>query len=218
MKLTRHLRIGTAGLSLVELLFTVVLLTMVIGALALVGRASDQAYRTGATASQLEAQAAATTERMIAELRVAGRQTIAPDPIQGVGSDGIQYLQAVGIGPAGVQWTPLRRLAFEYEQGELDNGLDDNGNGLADEGLVVLTEDVGGQDERRRVLTRWVREFLEGELDNAVDDNGNGLVNERGFFLERIEGTLIVRLTLQRTTSDGHPLIRTAQTSTKLRN
>lgn len=218
MKITGRTNDAAAGFTLVELLFSVVLLTVVIGAMALVGRASDQAYRTGAATSQLEAQAAATMERLVVELHVAGRQTIAPDPVQGVGGDWIQYVQAVGIGPAGVQWSPLRRLAFEYERGELDNGLDDNGNRLVDEGLVVVTEDVGGPGERRRVLTRWVREFLEGEVQNGADDNGNGLIDERGFFLERLEGTLVLRLTLQRTTNEGRPLIRSAQTSTKLRN
>lgn len=206
------------GSTLLELAVAAGLLTMVLGAIALVGSASDKAYRTGTTASQLEAQASLTMERIVAELRMAGRATISPDPAPGVGSERIDYLRAESFALGAVQWSPLRRLAFEYEVGELDNGLDDNGNGLVDEGLVVLTEDLGGPDERRRVLTRWVRETEAGELDNNLDDDGDGLVDEPGFFLERDGGAFVVRLTLQRNTSDGRPLLRTATTSTEPRN
>ena len=82
----------------------------------------------------------------------------------------------------------------------------------------MLTTDVGAPTEHRRVITRWVAELYQGELENGVDDNGNGLIDERGFFLERVGETVIVRLMLQRRTGDGTVLDRTSQTSMRLRN
>jgi hypothetical protein len=169
-------------------------------------------------AAQLEAQATATIERMVIELSTVGLETVAPDPLPGVGCDGIQYLQATGMKDGVIEWTPLRRLAFEYEVGETNDGLDNNGNGLVDEGRIVLTEDVGRPGERSHVLTRWVRELSDGEEQNGLDDNGNGLVDERGFFLERIGETLVVRLTLQKLSAEGNLMSRTARTSVRLRN
>ena len=89
---------------------------------------------------------------------------------------------------------------------------------LGDDPRVVLVDDIGGPAERRRVLTRWLPEFLEGELENGLDDNGNGLVDERGFAVERIGETYMVRLTVQRRTTEGQFLTRTARASTNPRN
>ena len=219
MKTRTHITGGAAaGFSLVELMLVAAVLGLIVGSVAMLGRAGEQAYRTSATAAHLEAQAATTVERIVAELRIAGLATIAPDPIPGVGSDAIQYLQATGMTNGQVQWTTLRRLAFEYEAGEIDDGLDNNKNGLVDEGRVVLREDFGGPAERPRVLTRWVREVAEGEVENGVDDDGDGLVDERGFFVERFGETLVVRLTLQRRDAEGRLLTRTARTSVRSRN
>ena len=111
----------------------------------------------------------------------------------------------------------FRSLSFEYEIGELDDGLDNNGNGLIDEGRLVLTENAGLTNDRR-VITRWVAELLEGELDDGLDNNGNGLVDEPGFLVERIGESLIVRVTLQKRDAEGRLMTRTARTSVRLRN
>lgn len=218
MRLDCKARSGrAAGFTLIELLISTVLFGLVVGFVAMVSLASERAYRTGATVSQLEAQAQVTMERIVADLQIAGLETIAPDPMAGVGSGELQYMQAL-LQEGEVVWRNTRRLAFEYESGELDDGMDNNGNDLIDEGRVVLIEDLGLPQERRRVLTRWVRELLEGEQKNGLDDNGNGLVDEPGFVLERTGETLFVRLTLERRDSEGRLIRRTARTSTRLRN
>lgn len=208
----------TAGFSLVEMAIVVALLGAVIGSLAMVGLSSERTYRTGAMSAHLEAQAATTVERIVVELRIVGRDTVVPDPVQNVGSDSIRYLQATGLAGGDVVWSTARRLAFEYEAGEIDDGIDNNRNGLVDEGRVVLTEDFGGPGETPRILTRWVREFAAGEAENGVDDDGNGLIDERGFCVERIGETLVVRLTLERRDGEGRLMSRTARTSARLRN
>jgi len=207
-----------SGFSLVEVMVVVALLAVVLGSVAIVGSASDKAYETGTIESHLESRVAIAMDRVVDELRIAGVDTITPDPIQGVGASEVRYVQATGMTNGQIDWTPLRSLRLEPEVGELDDGVDNNGNGLIDEGRIVLIEDVGGAEERRWILTRWVAEFLEGEIENGVDDNGNGLVDESGFLVERIGESYVVRLTLERRTAKGYLLTRTARTSTNPRN
>jgi len=207
-----------SGFSLVELLTVTLLLGLILSSLALVGGASDRAYRTGSMVSHLESRIATAVDHVVGDLRSAGVDTFVPEPAPGVGASTVQYVQAVGLAGAAAEWTGLRRLGFEYETGEVDDGLDNNGNGLVDEGCLVLTEDLGGPNERRRVLTRWVAEYLEGETPNGLDDNGNDLVDERGFVLERVGDSILVRLTLQRRTTEGALLTRSARTSATPRN
>jgi hypothetical protein len=97
-------------------------------------------------------------------------------------------------------------VRFDYEEGELDDGADNNGNGLVDEGCLFWTRDVGEPSEKTHVIARGVREYLEGEEPNLDDDNGNGLEDERGFCLERVGEALVIRLTLERQVSgEGLP-------------
>jgi prepilin-type N-terminal cleavage/methylation domain-containing protein len=207
-----------SGFTLLELMITVLILAGVMGSISLIAQASQRAYQTGAVKADLEARTAATIEQVVAELSIAGRGTLTPDILPGVGVDALQYMQATGMDAGEVVWTPMRRLAFEYEIGELDDGIDNNGNGLIDEGRLVLTEDLGGPGERERVLTRWVRELAQGEEPNGIDDNGNGLADERGFTIQRAGDSLILMLTLEKRNAENMPMVRTGRTSTKLRN
>jgi hypothetical protein len=206
------------GFSLVELAVVVSILFLVLTGVAVVGNASDRAYRTGTTVAQLEAQAARTTRRVVDELATAGIDTFVTLPAPGTASDRLEYLKAVGFDGSRVEWTLPRRLALELEPGELDDGLDNNGNGLIDERRLVLVENVGAPDERQLVLTRWVPELAVGELPNGLDDDGNGLVDEPGFCVERLGETFLVRLSLQRRDAGGRLLSRSTSTSTHIRN
>ena len=201
-----------------ELVIAVGVMFILVGAVVAVGNGNARAYQTGATAAQLEAQVAIAMDRMVADLRMAGRDSLNPDPTPGLGASSLDYLAAVDHTAGETTWTPLRRLALERDPAELDDGLDNNGNGLVDEGRVVLTEDVGGPGERSFVIVRWVSELHQGELANGADDNGNGVVDEPGFFLERVGETLVVRLSLQRNDAQGLPLGRSGQTAIRVRN
>jgi len=209
---------GCAGFSLVELAVSAAILFLVIAGVAVVSSASDRAYRTGTTTAQLEEQAATATDRIVAELCIAGIDTFAVLPPAGNAVSDLQYLKAIGAEDGEVIWTGPRRLRLEKEPGELDDGLDNNHNGLVDESQVVLIEEVGTADERRLVLTRWVSELAVGEVANGIDDNGNDLVDEPGFCVVRSGDTFAVRLSLQRRDAGGRLLSRSAETSTCVRN
>lgn len=204
---------GVEGFTLVEISIASAILMIVIGSLTMMALASDRAFQTGTTVAQLEARASGAMHQIVQDLTIAQHP-----PAIGPNGDVVDYVQAVDFVMGEPVLTLPRRLAFEYEGGELDDGIDNNGNGLVDEGQVVLTEDVGTATERRRVLTRWVPELLEGEIENGVDDNGNGLVDERGFTVVLAGETVTVMLTLQRVDSGTRLMSRSSVTSTRLRN
>jgi len=219
MKTLQHDRQArTGGYTLLEMAIVVTLLGMVVGATFTIGMSSDKTYRTGTTAAHLEAQADMAVGRIVSDLRIARRTSLAPDPAPGAGAESVEYVQPSGITTGVVQWTQPRRLAFEYEPGELDDGIDNNRNGLVDEGQVVLRENFGVAGERRHVITHWVRELAVGEIANGADDNGNGLVDESGFLVERFGETLVVRLTLEQKDGEGRLRTRTSRTSARMRN
>ena len=219
MKNRTHARTSReGGYTLVEMSIVLTLLVVVVGATLTVGTASEKTYRTGTTAAHLEAQADMAVGRIVSDLRIARRSSLAPDPAAGAGSLEVEYQQPLGITNGVVQWGPTRRLAFEYDPAELNDGLDNNGNGLVDEGRVVLRENFGGAGERPHVITRWVRELAAGETANGADDNGNGLVDEAGFLVERFDETLVVRLTLEQKDGEGRMRTRSSRTSARMRN
>jgi hypothetical protein len=109
------------------------------------------------------------------------------------------------------------RIGFELGRGEVDgNGLDDDGDGLVDEGALVLIRDFGGADEQRVVLLEGIASFLEGEVFNAADDNGNGLQDERGVSFERVGNSLVLRMTVCGVGPHGEVMQRSVRTALPL--
>ena len=222
MKNIANRRSHAAAYSLVELLVAVTILAMLLGMLSLTGSANSAAFNSGISRAHLESQIESAMQRVGAELRVAGRSSLVPALAPGQATDSLAYVQALDLQAGQVVWSEPRRLAFEYAPQETNNGTDDDGNGLVDEGRLVLTLDLGTPDERRVVLTNWVSELLEGELPNGADDNGNGLADERGFSVERVADSagdaLFVRISLQRRDANGRPVIKTVQVKVRVRN
>ena len=130
----------------------------------------------------------------------------------------VEFRTCTGVAGGAATWTNDKRIAFAYDPGEVDDGLDNDGDGLADEGQLVLTLDVGLATEQSVVLTSYVRELLEGELPNGNDDNGNGLLDEGGVSFELVGQTLMMRLTLEKRDTDNNLLTRTVETGIRLRN
>lgn len=208
-----------AGFSLVELLLAVTLLGMLLSSVALVGRTSERAFRRGATSSALEQRASLALAALLQELERAILASLAPDPTPGLGASALRYLHALDINGVDLELSTQRSLRLELAPNEVDNGVDDDGDGLSDEALLILISDLGLVTERRRVLAHDVAELLEGELPNGADDNGNGLVDEPGFVVERRGDTLELAITFIGATADGtESMRRTVRSSVMLRN
>jgi hypothetical protein len=189
--------------------------------IALAGQVSSTGmgvFKTTNSRTELEKRAQRVMDRVGQELAKTGEGFYFPDPGEEVGGSDISFQQATGLDGTNADWGPLMRIAFEYEEGEIDNGADDNGNGLIDEGVVVMVQDVGGANETRVVLCHGVAELLEGELPNGDDDNGNLLRDEEGLCFQHIGNVMPIRLTVELVDSGGDVIQRTLETSVRLRN
>lgn len=207
-----------AGFTLIELTVSVVVLALILGSVGLVSLSNRKAFRQGAGSADMEVQVRRAVDRVVQELMRSGVGVLTPDPVEGTGTDDLTYQKATGAAGGATTWSTPFRLWWDYEEGEVDDGVDNNGNGLIDEGRVLYTRDVGGANERTTVLVHRVREYLEGETANNDDDNGNLLDDERGFCLERVDDAIVIRLTLEHLVGEGQLQMRTIETSVKLRN
>jgi prepilin-type N-terminal cleavage/methylation domain-containing protein len=207
-----------AGFTLIEVLIAMTISAIVLGSAVTAAQRGVDAYRRSATNSALDAKVARALDRIKRELVGAGRDTLIPVPAAPFGSQVLEFQTEASWAGAAVAWGSSVQINWEPAPGELDNGIDDNGNGLVDEGVVVRIVDPGGPGEERVVLVRGVSELHEGELSNGIDDDGNGLIDEQGLSFDLNGDTLNVRLSLESRGPNGTLLVRTLETSITLRN
>lgn len=207
----------TRGFSLVEVLTTMTVLGGLLGTMLLVVSRGSSVARVGMARASLEGAARRTVERIASELVSAGLDTLDPVPSAPWGSANLTFQPIEGF-DGEVVWGTPRSFALVLDTGELDNGLDDDGDGRIDERALAYTRDPLGPGELTTLWAHDVRELAEGELDNGADDNGNGLEDEEGLSFELVGGRLIVRLSLEELDREGNSLVRTVETSVRLRN
>lgn len=215
--------LNQSGFTLIELMIAMALLAVVAGGVTTASRRGLGLFARSSVNSEINARAGRTIDRISRELMGAGATRIDPDLSFDAGDPPVWSteleFEVAGDWVAGaVVWGPERRIALELAEGEADNGIDDNGNGLVDEGSVVMLENPGQPNERRVVLVNGVSEYLEGEVLNGIDDNGNGLIDERGFCFDLARGPLSIRLSLERLDPEGRLLVRTHSDSVQMRN
>lgn len=217
---TRKQSMGSrrAAFTLIEVAISVVVLGLMMGIFGMVTATSNSAYQTTSATNTLDVNGRRTLTRIASELASIGGSVLAPDPTGNFGAATIQYQTAADVVNGAVVWGQNTQLGFEYSTGEVDDGLDNDGNGLVDEGVVVLTIGVGGANPQRVVLCHDVRELADGEVLNGADDNGNGIADEAGFNVQRVGDVMIVRLCLERRGAENSTIVRTHQTSVRLRN
>lgn len=211
-------RSSRSGFTLYEVAITVGLLGLVFAATGMVSRStSDLANWTGEK-SRTEARARRTLDRVVEELSMAGGGTLDPDPSAPDWTEEIRFQCVTGVAGVVPVWGTLTELLWEREPAELDDGQDNDGDGLADEGRVVLVRNSGAANEQRTAVCGGVAEFAQGETAAVGDENGNGLEDERGFSLQRDGELLTVFLTLQEQVEAGQVLTTSVRTSLRLRN
>lgn len=211
------------GFTVAEMLITLVLLAVVLTGVFQASERGMSLFRTTSVQGDVNGRTARLAARITKELLAADEASLMPNlvpPAVGpdMGSDSLEFRAAESFAGGLVLLSAPRRIAWEVETGELENDLDDDGDGLVDEGQVVLTLDVGLPEERRVVLASGVRGRLEGSPPNAVDDDGNGLTDERGLCFTRQGDAIVVWVSLERAGEGGAPVVRTQQFSVLLRN
>lgn len=220
MRTSSRPRRGTRnGFTLLESMLALTLLCVVSGSVIMVSRDGSTAFDTANRSSQLESRVRRAMDRIAFELVTAIGDSIDPAPEGPNGTPDFVFTTPVDFVGGAVVPSDLMRLAWVMEQGEVDDGLDNDGDGLVDEGQVILVRDFGiaGQ-EITTTLCRGVAETLEGEVPgNFVDENGNGIADEAGFCVQLEDNVLVVRLSLQDWGEDG-VITRTLETGVGLRN
>ena len=208
------------GMTVVEVVVAMTIFTLVLGLVGLATLSGQEAYKVGMNVSQLENQARRTVDRIADEILEAGARWVVPQPTAPLGDSALNYRRNEGFAGGNIVWSSPRVIRFQYAAGEVDDGVDNDGNGLIDDGVVVMVRDDGGPNQQTTVLTRWVAELLQGELSNGADDNGNGLQDEQGlsFEYDPVQQRLTVRLTLERPDAEGRIATSTVQTSVRVRN
>ena len=208
------------GMTLVEVAMALTLFTAFASSVFLAIDLSSASYRTEAVTARLDSLAREALDQISERLRGTDFDSITPPPqLAPASADSIDFQRVRGVAGGAVQWGPTERLAFEYEPAEPNDGLDNDADGLIDEGRLVWIENPGLATERQVILCSHVSESLEGELPgNGLDDNGNGLVDERGFCLQFIGSRAVARLTLEEPDRAGRVIRHSSQRTVTPRN
>lgn len=208
-----------AGFTLVELCISFTVLALILGAIGAVTLAGRDVYQQGMSRATLEAHARRALQRITAELTAGVRSTLTPNPNTALGSATVQFQTGTGYA-AGVQLlSGLTSVQLQSDPNDPDDGIDNDSDGLVDEGQVVLIRNLGEANQVQTVLCGGVSKYLAGETANLLDDNGNGLVDERGLSIfSDANGTLTLRLTLETRDPKNQLAVLTVESSVHMRN
>ena len=183
MLIPRTRESGRAGHTLVEVTIAVALLGLILGSIGLVANTGSQLFATSVARNDVESRARRALSRIQSELLSADHSSLDGLAQSPVWADRLIFEQVSAISERDgePEWiTSL--IEFRYEDGEPDDGVDNDGDGLIDEGVVVLVRDWNGPAEQEVVLCRGVAELQAGEdldgADNKVifiesDDDGS---------------------------------------------
>jgi type II secretory pathway pseudopilin PulG len=204
-------------LTLLEVLVAVSLLGVVLGVPTMLLLSGSRTYAIETASSDASEALRTGIARIATRLETAVSGSLTPPPPAATHT--LDYNRSNGYAGGAVALGPLERIQFENSPGDPNDGLDNDGDGLVDEGRAVWIENPGQATERRVTLVDWVAEAQAGELlGNNLDDNGNGLVDEGGLSLEYDANRVTVRLTVQRPGPEGSIITRSMQRTIALRN
>ena len=219
MRLLQQPRSSRSGFTMVELMVSALILSVMMGFVLLVQSTGQAAADQTGLEDEADSRLTRALERAANELRSVVDTTIWEDIAGFEGGASQVTFQALESLEAGVATSgPVKRLEVELETSELLDNLDNDGDGLVDEGALYLTQALGEDEEMRVLLCRGVRLMYTGETLDLADENGNGLVDEGGFHVERDGDRLIIRLALEVARSDGSRVERTGEASIRIRN
>lgn len=212
-----------SGYTLLELVISLGLMTVVGGGVIMTSARGLAAVESGNAIAAVNSQTARAMTRIMSEVEALGATSLAPDLVTLAGmptefSESIEFRSGIGWQAGAILWGTTTRIAFVTDENEVENGLDDDGDGFVDEGSIVLTLNVGDADERSVTFASGVRGYAPGELRNGLDDNGNGLADERGLVFTRNGSVLSIEVTMEGSMPDGAPLVRSLQDSIRIRN
>lgn len=209
-----------AGFTLFEVLLGLSIASIVVGLALASGGSLLPAFDTTSSLITVEGRARQVGDRVADLLDTAGADTLDPPLVAPpLSTASVDFQRPTGYAAGNLVWGNPERIRREPAPEDPDDGVDNDGDGLVDEGILVWIEEPGTADERRHVLGSGVAESLEGEIPgNGLDDNGNGLIDEGGFALTIEEGLLTFWITVERRVAGSLVLRRTVRRAIALDN
>lgn len=206
------------GTTIVEMAVTATLTVGLLGALAAITATGYDMFSSSTTPVITDRVANRTLHRLARAVKHAGRTTITPSLAQPDGSSTISFRPSTGFVDGAQTFGNTHTIRWEQDPSDPDDGIDNNGNEIIDEGIVVLIRNVGEANESRAVLARGVTEMFHGEIDNNIDDNGNGVADEKGLSFDLVDRMLTIHLSLAVPAVNGGVEVRTVTSRIALRN
>ena len=177
-KITKETAFTLVEVTVAAAIFLIILLV----AFTIVDRGVKYYYTTSAVGSLQEA-ARKALDRMATDLRGTGLSIITDSLdqplVEGVAYQEIHLRRNPGYENTEIPWEEGEAIIyrFEYEAAETDNGTDDDGDGLIDEGILVRVEDSSSAEIAHNVKEGGLSFTLQGskivirvELED-IDDN-----------------------------------------------
>ncbi|MCY3004182.1 MAG: hypothetical protein NTV21_20495 [Planctomycetota bacterium] len=212
---------GRRGHSIVEVTIAATVLMSVFGAVGVVTQRGARVSEEGISSTTVENAARRAVDRVASELTNCQAASLPLPPASQRAANLIEFQRAEGYAGGNVLLSNERRLLRVASPGDANDGLDNDSDGLVDEGDLVLIPDTSDPDSPNVVLATGVAEMTAGEIaGNSVDDNGNGLIDEPGVSFVWDANGLVVRIlvTLQRVGAQGQVYTRTSETTVGIRN
>ena len=156
-----------AGYTLLEAVIALGLVTLVVSNIVMAMDTSTKAYEAGSSREDVEDQARRTLDRIALAVMGSSREGLAPGQEMPQDTDSLTYQLNLGYQDGEVVWSDPERIrreeevaqitwsknpgvegeqrvvwtkwVREYMEGEVQNGIDDNGNGLTDEKGLSFT-------------------------------------------------------------------------------
>lgn len=208
------------GFTMVELAVSVTILGLLFGLVGMIQMRGNVASEEALARASTEARARRALDQVAAQLTGIGRTLLFPDPTTNFGASTTTFQHPTGVSALGVvTWDTPSRIEILLDPREINNGVDDDGDGLVDERRLMWTRNVGAGNQQSVTLSNGIPELMPGETaGNALDDNGNGILDEAGFNIRRVGDLLTVRLSVQQAFGDGQMATSTMETSIVLHN
>lgn len=208
-----------AGFTLLELLISLSLASVMAAMAIMIQNTGNSALKSSNQQIEAESKARRGVERIAQELQRAVVMNLFTNfTAWAPASPSLTYLSAAGLIDGELAPGSVTHIAWEPDPRDPFNGLDDDGDGLVDEGVIALWKRIGEDGQVRVVVCNDVTRLFDGELMNGNDDNGNGLSDEAGFHFVQDGNLITLRVSVAGVASNGTTVTRTAETSIRLRN
>jgi hypothetical protein len=190
-----------SGASMLEAIIALAVTGLLLGNIAMVQRATGDAYESSVFGSTLEDQADSTMDRIALAIM----------------STSVDRLDEVLMAPSFVSSIDYE-VVTDVVDGEPIIGTPERIEFDIPQGTVIWMRDPDTPDQMSVVWSKNVPDLLEGEELDALDNNGNGVADESGLAFNLDANQITVRLTLQRQDSRGTEYTRTRSRRVTCRN